>query len=179
MHISIDSLDNLDNPETNKKVLIPIMFDLYGNLYFEFKTVVYQVNIDNKNWPILEKGDYTITDVGIEVQQTKCINESDEEVYGDFIDEDVQNEYGIYNKRFIFSNNSSIPINSRRNGDVAALYNTFIYVGEKLHFKSESSDESTYFSIKVGTDGTVSCGTAYVTERVRKLVVQNSELILI
>lgn len=176
MHLSIN------NPKTNTKVLIPITFDLYGNLYFEFKGLMYQVNIDGKNYPVLEPGDYSVIpdSDGMSHHSIKMDmqNESDEDLYNVIINEDLEKEYGVHNKQFSFSS-SAVPVYNRKNGDVSALYNTLIYSDEKLHFKSESIDTSTYFSIKLYLNGDVRCSTAYVTDRVGKLVIQDDVLMIV
>lgn len=94
-------------------------FDFYGNLYLIDKEDVYQVNIDNKGKPYLDKDDY------------RLINNREET----FI------TYDEVNQPFEFGGSSlqDIPVKERQFGDVSALYETYIYdLKDQLMFKSTS-----------------------------------------
>jgi hypothetical protein len=74
----------------------------------------------------------------------------------DLIDEDNINKYGTDNKQFKFSVYNidyKLAINNRENGDIAALYDTYIYDNGKLCFKSNSTDSESIYRIKLFDDG--------------------------
>ncbi len=126
---------------------LKICFDYYGNLYLGSSNLLdlsknielYQVNIDNKNCPYLEKGDYHIID-----KEYYTLNKADE----DYIYEDIESQYGENNLEFDFSSNiSDIDIDMRNNGDVCALYDTYICNGDRaedLIISSKSKNDSYY-----------------------------------
>jgi len=66
------------------------------------------------------------------------------------IDDDNIKTYGNQNQRFIFSYNNvkdptiEISVDTRDGGDIAALYDTYIYKNNQLYFKSMSPDRSIY-----------------------------------
>lgn len=77
------------------------------------------------------------------------INESDED--DKMIDEDHIKRYGEQNKPFVFSRmgDDDFPIHNRRNGDIAALYDVYIYNNKNLMFKSKSKDNESIYIINI------------------------------
>lgn len=80
-----------------------------------------------------------------------CIDDEGENDNND-IDEDNQKMYGLYNKKFNFSTystlNEPIKVNNRQNGDIMALYDTYIYENCMV-FRSKSSDNSSIYIVNV------------------------------
>ena len=75
----------------------------------------------------------------------------------EIINEDVVNTYGHHNVKFIFSHSSDdsmISIQDREDGDVTALYDTYVYQNENLCFKSSSKDDESLYTIKIHDNGT-------------------------
>lgn len=103
----------------------------------------------------------------------KNLNNSDNEI----IDEDIENQYGNHNKPFNFTNNNSIiPINMREFGDICALYNSYIYNGTDVCFISTSSNETSYYVIKVYTNGNIQFRPIGYSEKLYKLVLIDDNL---
>jgi len=74
----------------------------------------------------------------------------------DIIDEDLINSYGYHNLKFNFSHASddaTIPIYNREDGDITALYDTYIYQNDNLCFKSSSRNDESLYTIKVHDNG--------------------------
>lgn len=195
-----------------------INFDTFGNLYFGNS---HQINIDGKNVPYAEKGEYEITQkiqykfgsfslINNENSLSKRVkdeqitfdsdeeNSPDEENYffddtdhmnneenensnsGSF-DEDNINNYGRHNVKFVFNilNDSiKIDINDRINGDIMALYDTYIY-DDKLLFKSNSSDDSSIGRFRIFTNGTIYFRMIGYPESKYTLQLQNDNLLFI
>lgn len=76
---------------------------------------------------------------------------------GDYIIEENIEMYGIDNKKFIFSSSMNDEIvYSRVDGDISALYDTYIYDDtDQLRFKSNSQDDSSIFRLKLYMSGTI------------------------
>ena len=73
----------------------------------------------------------------------------------ELIYEDIENFYGTANKPFLFAYYSpeyELPIYIRQNGDVCALYDTYIY-DNKLCFKSYSADNSSIYKLSLFKNG--------------------------
>jgi hypothetical protein len=182
--------ENKDELETD------ISFDMYGNLYLTIQDKSYQINVDGKNKPYAEPGEYKIlenkkvrlnkirlNDRGITLsnkaqhnieKNNDVVNEDREEFifpeeqgytvdnnsdsYGDdLIDEDNIMKYGEMNKHFDFSHindSNNIPINNREDGDISALYDTYLYDKSRLCFKSSSKDNQSIYRIRLHNDGT-------------------------
>jgi hypothetical protein len=75
------------------------------------------------------------------------------------VDEEKSRQYGDDNKPFTFSTSVGIEnlVNDRNNGDICALYDTYIYRDNNLSVKSTSSDNSSIYRIKCYSDGAVFC----------------------
>jgi len=66
------------------------------------------------------------------------------------IDEENINSYGERNLEFNFmQNDPTIEINYRIDGEIMALYDTFIYKQNKLVFNSHSKDNSSIYRIRI------------------------------
>lgn len=81
-------------------------------------------------------------------------NNSDSQEW-EYIDEDNQNKYGESNIPFNFWHNfpdSTDLITTRDNGDIAALYDTYIY-NNSLICKSMSGDNSSIYIVKLHNNG--------------------------
>jgi len=70
------------------------------------------------------------------------------------LDDDSKKNYGIDNVPFIFSESNTtcldkmnIKINHRKNGDICALYDTYIYNDNNLILKSNSYNETSIYRI--------------------------------
>lgn len=70
-----------------------------------------------------------------------------------FDDENIK-IYGINNKKFKFySDNQNKIIYKRENGDITALYDTYIYNQEKLKFVSNSAEQDSIYRLNIHTNG--------------------------
>lgn len=108
-------------------------------------------------------------------------NDIDKDIDED-IDEDLEKQFGSSNKKFVFSNyNYIIPVNMRNFGDVSALYDTYIYNGTKLCFKSNSKDNISYYRLRVFSYGDIFFRIiGNTTEKLHRLVVNDqNELCII
>jgi hypothetical protein len=93
---------------------------------------------DNNNY------DYYPEDENLMDNEDSIINEQD------LLDEENIKNYGINNLKFDFWNNSfnkDIMIFDRKNGDIMALYDIYIYENNHLIFKSNASDKSSIYRI--------------------------------
>jgi hypothetical protein len=81
----------------------------------------------------------------------ESVSHEEEEDNNDIIDEDNVNAYGERNLEFKFLQNDvdKMEINYRENGNVMALYDTYIYENNKLIFNSRSSDNSSIYRFKI------------------------------
>jgi hypothetical protein len=80
----------------------------------------------------------------------EIINNSEDEC--DEIDEENIKNYGYDNRKFIFWNNThehQMLIFNRKNGDVMALYDVYIYNDGKLIFKSNSPDNTSIYRFRI------------------------------
>ncbi|CAH6421330.1 Hypothetical protein KVN_LOCUS227 [uncultured virus] len=70
------------------------------------------------------------------------------------LDEDIICQYGESNKPFIFSNIDlfQIPICDIPSENICALYDTYIYDKNRLCFKTNSSDNSSIYRIKINNN---------------------------
>ena len=76
-------------------------------------------------------------------------SDDDDDTY-EIIDDDNINRYGDMNSEFSFMNNDiEIKINYRENGDVMALYDTYIYNNDKLVFCCRSKDDSSIYRLRI------------------------------
>lgn len=64
----------------------------------------------------------------------------------------------MINKKFLFSHivDYNIPIYSREYGEVAALYDTYVYNESMLSFKTNSRDNTAIYRLILNTDGKIS-----------------------
>lgn len=93
-----------------------------------------------------EEDEYYANDINTDSDDIKCI------------DEDNEKQFGVLNKQFIFSNCNSyhIDIDMRTNGDICALYDTYIYdSNNNLCFKSNSDSNTSYYRLKIFDDGKI------------------------
>jgi hypothetical protein len=102
--------------------------------------------------------------------------ESDSIIY-----EEIENKYGVHNKPFGFSYvdpNYEIPVDYRENGDIIALYDTYVYDKDSLCFKSYSREEESIYELKIFSGGSVGFKPTGNPERSYELVYnkENGEL---
>ncbi len=74
------------------------------------------------------------------------------------INEDSISKYGLHNTEFNFSsitNDLPIPIYMREDGDITALYDTYIYNNGSMCMKSSSKNAESIYVIKVNCNGTI------------------------
>jgi hypothetical protein len=73
------------------------------------------------------------------------------------INEDIIKKYGEHNIPFNFGNSAfgDDIIKERNNGDIMALYDTYLYDNNNLVFKSNSNDNSSIYVLKIWTDGSI------------------------
>lgn len=85
-------------------------------------------------------------------------NDDSKESYDDGnqeIDEENIKLYGYDNQKFTFWNNindNPIPIFNRKDGDIMALYDVYIYDNDRLIFKSKSADNSSIYRFRINID---------------------------
>ena len=138
----------------------------YGTLSEKMQTII---NDDTQNY-YPEDNSYYMLD-------NHSNKNSDEDIIDEYIiDEDIEKQYGTFNKKFVFShNNSIIPINMRNNGDICALYDTYIYNDANcLCFKSNSNDEISYYRIRLYNNGDIYFRPIGYSEKLYKLIITNS-----
>jgi hypothetical protein len=87
-------------------------------------------------------------------------NEEVDEIYGNdqYIDEDNIKNYGYDNKKFDFWSSGSeniIPILYRKDSDIMALYDTYIYDNNNLIFKSNSPNNDSIYRFRLNTSGEI------------------------
>lgn len=86
-------------------------------------------------------------------------NDTSEEdlIYHEVYDEENVKKYGIDNLEFLFwGDTSEIKVKNRIDGDISALYDTYIYgEGGKLLFKTNSKDDSAIFRFNIHTNGKI------------------------
>ena len=92
-------------------------------------------------------------------------------------------DYGEQNVKFVFWSSEftdQIKIYYRKNGDITALYDTYIYnVDNKLIFKSNSSDDSAIYRIRIYPDGHIYFRPIGHQEKKYNLKVIDNEIILV
>ena len=186
-----------------------VTFDLYGNLYITVNEntnentneLTFQININGKNQPYADLGDYHIIDDQTNIKinkftlldkesslksnviKNKNIEEvgSDEEYdeEGELIDkndyyeedkyvlnddnDDVDNksnesdedENPIFNFSFV-NPSCQLKIDNRYNGDITALYDTYLYDNDLLCFKSNAPHNQILYRIKLFSNGNFS-----------------------
>ena len=141
----------------NKRTLnATLCLDLYGNLYFDLSKYkdddyfsvqltesLYQMGVDKNNLPIGESGIY------------KIIEHNDIIYDKNMIDTDVTEKYGESNIMFDMKTYTapSIDINDREDGDICALYDTYIYKNKDLCTKSESANGESLYEFIVHLEG--------------------------
>jgi hypothetical protein len=118
--------NDINNTNNNKKINDLILAD---NTTLKGKTIT-DILLNDTN--IEENSINTFLKFYPEELQYIEYNNSDNENDTDIIDEDNINQFGQYNRPFIFSstnneNNENIKIVNRQFGDVSALYDTYIY----------------------------------------------------
>ena len=156
--------------EINGKTIF-ISMDPYGNVYFEFNSIISQLNVDRDNNPYTDPGNYSIITMNTKINKQKI---GDDVQYADDIDNDkyVDDDYVIEldsdgneilcdddndNPQFIFHySDDSIEINERENGDIAALYDTDIYdLNNYLILRATSGDNRSIYKLRVHIDGSI------------------------
>jgi hypothetical protein len=146
MHTSIDNLK------------IPIHVDTHGNLYMEVNENLMQLNIDSNDKPYFDTGDYQIISNEIKTMKGKIVNTNKfvddtyfpEDNGHDFVNDDKQVEETYF---LFYDNESHLTINERNNGDIDALYDTFIYDENNLTFRTKLSDETNFYRVIIYTSG--------------------------
>lgn len=116
-------------------------------------------------------------------EYVEMLNHKNENSDDDIISEDNIGQYGIYNTEFLFSkpnsNNEEKYVNIRKNGDVSALYDTYVYKNNLLFMKSSSKNNESIYTLKIHDDGTVYFKVNGSYECKYKLRYENEEIILI
>jgi hypothetical protein len=116
-----------------------------------------------------EDNDYVIIN---EPTYSETIHELDDTLY----------DYGEHNVKFDFWSpgvTGQIKINYKKNGDIMALYDTYIYdINNQLIFKSNSSDDSSIYRIKVYPTGDILFRPIGNIEKKYNLKVGVNELVL-
>lgn len=124
-----------------------------------------------------EDYDYCVDDT---IKDESSENElSDNDVQDNtFLDEDIEKNYGSHNKKFMFKNiglgNKNIPIENREFGDVCALYDTFIYDGDKLIFISCDSVYDSVYRMQICTSGLIKFRPIGNQDKIYKIIVDGS-----
>lgn len=95
------------------------------------------------------------------------------------IDEEQLKNYGTLHKKFIFwingkKSNNQKYIFKRLNGDVMALYDTYIYHDELLYFASDSPYNDVIYRINIHTNGYVFFKPIGYQEKCYKLILNNN-----
>jgi len=182
----------------NKKIII--LFDRYGNIYLENNNNLYELEIDKKNNPIItninnnkQEEILNINKITINKNklQQKIIDEDNEEykeiedkeytingkIKEIIIDEDNINEYGIYNKPFIFyspkySETKIIDMDQ----NISALYDTYIYENNTLIFVSKSCEEESIYRLILHTNGIIQFRNIGENNRQYRLNINNDTI---
>ena len=168
-HDNYDILNNNINNNINNNQFKLQKFNNYntpyGTLSEKMQTMI---NDDSHNF-YPEDNTYYMLDEETNQHLSTLDNE-------DIIDEDMEKQYGVFNKKFIFSHNSIndiIPINMRQNGDICALYDTYVYNETNLCFKSNSNDEISYYRIRLYNNGDLFFRPIGYSEKLYKLHIIN------
>jgi hypothetical protein len=154
--------------EINGKTIF-ISMDEYGNVYFEFNSMISQLNVDRDNNPYADPGNYDIITMNAKINKQKLTDDIQEEptdndkyVDDDYIIElDSDGNEILYedndNPKFIFHySNNEIEINERENGDVSALYDTDIYdLNNILILRATSEDNSSIYKLRILLNGLI------------------------
>lgn len=159
---------------------VPIHIDTHGNLYLEYNNNLFQLNVDRNNEPLFETGDYSVvsdhSDIPIvrgnitksekfvsdkyfieENGHTlikKEVNKSDEYTVDTFGDDNFTDS----NFEF-YEMGVNVDIKERENGDINALYDTFIYDDSdtesysKLIFQTKIPNEICIYRTIIYTSG--------------------------
>jgi hypothetical protein len=134
---------SLNNSQTE---LATIDFDTFGNLYFHFRNIIYQINIlDTKiifdtyiqSYPSSYSCTITYSDDEIEDTQLYCTHDLSEY------------DFGKNNIPFNFSDHSINSILIENRDDICALYDTYIYQNNKIYFSSLSYAVDSIFIIQI------------------------------
>lgn len=174
---------------------IQLHLDPCGNLYFEANNKTYQLCIDRHDEPYLDDFECDIisepeTEIhhGL-IQDTSEFN--DDKIYveenGHTFTHHVEDEledtefYDIDQYFVIYDRDSKTKIKPRKNGDILALYDTFIYddscSGNNLMLSSKINTENSIYRIVVMTSGKIYCRLMCNTfETQYKLVFENEQL---
>ena len=99
-------------------------------------------------------------------------------IHNDIIDENNINNYGEMNLEFNFMKNDTdtIEINYRENGDVMALYDTYIYNNNKLVFTSHSKDNSSIYRLRIEGDNIYCRSIGGVEHKYVIKILENNDL---
>lgn len=109
-------------------------------------------------------------------------NTNSDDLIDELIDEDNVTMFGEYNRPFLFSENipNSVPVRSREYGDVAALYDTYVYDLEGLlKFKSSSSFDNSVYRLRVFEEGRIFFRPIGETEKEYKIMDENGQLSIV
>jgi len=160
---------NIDNREIN------IFLDKYGNFYLDDSGIYYQLNIDAKNNPYLEKYNYKIlNDTSSEYYSSKnkfkkniklfpCKNDKEYIILDDTTNSDdnlyypdIEDKYGYHNKPFkIYIKLDNIKIYDIEDSDICALYDIILYKNDSIILISRSYDESSVYEILIYDDNII------------------------
>ena len=150
--------------QKNEPVILNIFFDSYGNLYLHTNEDCFQVNIDKNNLPIGDRGNYKILGHYNDIRTDSLLNKAlDHERPNNLeedkiVNEDVIKRYGYHNREFCFSNlkdSYKIPVYEIENEEIAALYDTSVYINENICFMSSSESHESIYEFSVCNNGTI------------------------
>lgn len=153
-----------------KDYIYQLNIDGYNNLFMEPGTYkIYDTDITKKTYELkhIEPKPKPESEPKLELEPT--LEEEEEPEYfpeedqyyinknddsdNEYIYEDIEKQYGVYNKRFNFSSSiTCIPIEMREDGEVSALYDSYIYNNNNVCMVSNSANEDTYYRIKLHMD---------------------------
>ena len=167
-----------DKPdETHDDIIrIKIHIDVHGNLYFDHDGKIYQLNVDRNNEPYLDDGDYHIitdhyidenkrenTYIGKIVKSEVFVNERyfPEDNGNTLVGNNTPDDDELYKEpEFTFYKFNELDerfrMDDRENGEINALYDTFIYeknddIEKKSHliFRTKMQDETSIYRVNV------------------------------
>lgn len=183
---------------------IPVHIDTHGNLYLELDKKLYQLNIDKNNDPYLDGGDYSVitTETFEKPNVGEILPRSDDapHVNNKYFPEDAQYQmkttyeyhdemddvsHFVFHKKCVNFN----EICERENGDIDALYDTYIYDNMKdpdgkqhtqLVFLSKLCDEVCAYRTILYTNGNfyfraIGC----VVEKKYKIIIDDNNIMIV
>lgn len=156
-------------------VSVNVHVDFHGNLYLELHGKLFQLNIDENDEPYFDVNDYRVIKYEPSIVYGKIVKSG--KFYDDTyfpennghtllkINDDMYDEFNEYdllcgNDTFEFYDcDSGITVSSRINGEILALYDTFIYddnnetLTPKLVFQTKLRYETCIYRVSLYTSG--------------------------